>query len=204
METLLFVMDTVEAPLQSTDRVQEDERLLARAKADPQVVGEIYDAYGDKLYGFLYKRCKQKELAEDLTQRVFLKFIEALPKMEWRGVTLGAWLYRVASNALTDHWRSASTRMDLAIDTEEWDLPDHGASPAWYAECKFEEAKLAECVKKLSPRDQEVVDLRYFGGYDVPEIAAQLEISLNHASVLLYRAVGRLRTHYVTLYGRPA
>ncbi len=196
-------MDTGDVAVQSTDRVQEDQRLLERAKGDPKVVGEIYDLYADRIYGFLLKRCKHRELAEDLTQRVFLKFIEALPTLEWRGFTLGAWLYRVASNALTDHWRSASTRMDMTIDTEEWDLPSQTDNPAWYAECKFEEGKLVECMKKLSARDQLVVDLRYFGGLDVPEIATQLDISPNHASVLLYRAVGRLRTHYVTLYGRP-
>lgn len=179
----------------------DEEALIARAKSDPTVVGEIYDLYSDKLFGFLLKRCGHKETAEDLVQRTFLKFLEALPRYEWRGVSIGAWLYRTASNALTDHWRSASSRMDTDLDTDEWDPPSSDQSPAWFAENVLEKEKIAEAMKQLSPRDQEVLDLRFFGEREIEEIAGVMEISANHASVLIYRAVGRLRSKYVKLFG---
>lgn len=172
-----------------------------QAKAGPDGVAAVYDAYADKVYGFLLKRCGDKELAEDLTSKTFVKFLEQVASIEWRGVSLGAWLYRVATNALTDHWRSASVRMDVAVDTDAWDLPSAADNPAWFAERVFEKEKLAECLKALSPRDQEVLSLRFFGERDVPEIAAVLGVSANHASVLAYRALGRLRSKYLELYG---
>lgn len=189
---------TIEAPLSP---VHDEEALVARAKSDPTVVGEIYDLYADKLFGFLLKRCGHKETAEDLVQRTFLKFLEALPRYEWRGVSIGAWLYRTASNALTDHWRSASARMDTDLDTDEWDPPSQDKNPAWFAEASLEKEKISEALKQLSARDQEVIDLRFFGERDIEEIASSLNVSANHASVLIYRAVGRLRTKYVKLFG---
>lgn len=187
-----------EAVPQNTSQEQD---WLARAKTDPSVVGVIYDAYADRLYGFLFKRCGHKETAEDLVSRTFMKFIETLPSFEWRGVSLGAWLYRTASNALTDHWRSASHRMDRELDTDSWDPPAQDQNPAWYAEQTLEREKLLEVMKDLSSRDQEVLDLRFFGGLTVEEIATSLNISANHVSVLVYRATGRLRSAYLTKFG---
>ncbi|MBM3204653.1 sigma-70 family RNA polymerase sigma factor [Candidatus Uhrbacteria bacterium] len=174
----------------------DDHALLERAKKDPEAIGEIYDLYAEKLYGFLMKRCKHKETAEDLVAKVFTKFIEAVPTFEWRGFSLGAWLYRAASNALIDHWRSASQRMDTQID-EDWEPPSKEKDPSWYAEQTLDREKIQEVMKGLSPRDQEVLDLHFFGGFETPEIAEVLQVTPNHASVLVYRALGRLRTKYV-------
>jgi len=172
-----------------------EQELLARAKEHPAAVAEIYDLYADKLYGFLLKRSGHKETAEDLTSRVFIKFMEALPGIEWQGVSIGAYLYRSASNALIDHWRSASVRMDRELE-ENFDTPLEGNDPSWHAELSLERGKLLEAMKTLSPRDQQVLDLRFFAGLEPEEIGAALGISPNHVSVLCYRALGRLRKHY--------
>ncbi len=177
----------------------DEARLLAAAKTNPDAVGQIYDHYADRVYGFLMKRCRHKETAEDITSRTFMKFIEALPTIEWRGVSIGAWLYRAASNALIDHWRSASVRMDAELDDAHMEMP--GAhDPAWVAELSMEHDKLIEILKELSPRDQEILDLRFFAGLDPQEIAPTLDVTANHASVLLYRALGRLRKKYHERY----
>ena len=177
-----------------------DEALLARAKSGPNGIAEVYDAYADRLFGFLLKRCGHKETAEDLVSRTFMKFIEALPKIEWRGFSLGAWLYRAASNALIDHWRSASVRLDIDVDPESWDLPSQAAHPAVAIDNKMEREKMIGVIKTLSPRDQQVLDLRFFGGCETQEIAAIIGVSPNHAAVLLYRALGHLRIKYSQSY----
>lgn len=174
--------------------------LLERAKAGPDGVTEIYDFYADKLYGFLLKRCGHKETAEDLVSRVFMKFIEALPSIEWRGVSLDAWLYRSGSNALIDHWRSAAVRMDADVDQETWDPAAETPHPSEDIDLAFEREKLSAALKHLSPRDQQVLDLRFFGDLEPQEIAELLDISPNHAAVLAYRALGRLRAKYQSLY----
>lgn len=185
-------------PTFASDR-DTDEIMLARAKENPQAVSDIYDRYADRVYGFLLKRCRHKETAEDITSRTFIKFMEALPRMEWRGVTLGAWLYRTASNALIDHWRSASVRMDAELD-ENFDTPEERVTPELSAEISIESEKLADVMKTLSPRDQQILDLRFFAGLEPQEIAEVMELSPNHASVLVYRALGRLRKKYNESY----
>lgn len=172
-----------------------------RAKTNPQAIGEIYDLYADKLYGFLLRRSGHRETAEDLVSKVFIKFIEQVPHLEWRGISIGAYLFRAATNALTDHWRKSNNREQFVFDGDDpWDMPSDIAAPSWHAEIALEKDKLADLLKELSPRDQQVLDLRFFSGLEPDEIAEALDISSNHASVLIYRALGRLRDRYLTNY----
>lgn len=171
---------------------EADHELFLRLKSDPRAIADVYDRYADRLYGFLLKRCQHRETAEDLVSKTFIKLLEAVPTLEWQGVSLGAWLFRVASNALTDQWRSSAHKKESVIDPETWDPPSDD-DPAWTAEVSLEGEKIRVALKELAPRDQQVIDMKFYGGYEIPEIAVALNVSANHASVLLYRAIGRLR-----------
>lgn len=183
-----------------------DEELLRRAKEGPEGIAAVYDAYADRVYGFCLARCGHRETAEDLVSKTFMKFCQHVGAIHWQGVSLGAWLFRVASNLLIDHWRSMSVRMDEPLDESDEEGPAHELpsslpSPEAYAEHVVERGNLLEALKTLSPRDQEVIDLRFFGQRDAQEIASILQITSNHAAVLVYRATGRLSAKYKQLYG---
>ena len=186
--------------------VHGDEELLRRAKAGPEGIAAVYDAYADRVYGFCLKRCGHRETAEDLVSKTFIKFCQHVGSINWQGVSLGAWLFRVASNLMIDHWRSMSVKMDEPIDDGDEDgptreLPSHLPSPEVQAELALEKTKLIEVIKTLSPRDQEVLDLKFFGEREAAEMATILQISPNHAAVLVYRATARLSAKYKKLYG---
>ncbi len=183
--------------------LERDRLLLEKAKERPEAVADVYDAYADKVYGFLLKRCGQKETAEDFTSRVFLKFLEQVPKLEWKGVSLGAWLFQVATNLLTDHWRSAAVQKNEPMD-EDWDAPSLSQDPSWFAELSLESEKLLVCLKQLSVKDQEMLDLRFFAQQEIPDIALALGVSENLVSVRIYRALGRLRGLYLKMYASIA
>jgi RNA polymerase sigma-70 factor (ECF subfamily) len=174
--------------------LEEERDLFLRFKADPEVVSEIYDRHAKSLYSFLLKRCSNKEIAEDITAQCFVKLLENHSALEWKGAPIGAWLYRVAHNALADHWRSARVRKEMAVldDEDSWDPPSDD-DPAWNAEISIERDRLAEAMNQLSLRDQQILTLRFYGGYKTEDVAQEMSISNNHAAVLIYRALGRMR-----------
>ncbi|MBP9869726.1 sigma-70 family RNA polymerase sigma factor [Patescibacteria group bacterium] len=180
------------------DALVADELLFTKLKQDPSAVGEVYDRYADRLYAFLLKRCGHAETAEDLVSHTFVKFLETLPRLTWQGVPFSALLFRIGSNALTDHWRKSSTQKDVALDLDEWEPPSED-SPAWTTEIVMEGERIRDAMKLLSSRDQEVLDLRFYAGLEAREIATMLETTPNHAAVLVYRAVGRLREKLTTV-----
>lgn len=199
---MLFVMSPGSAPDYSFD-----EALLHRAKSDPKGVVEVYDRYADRLYAYFVRRCGHRETAEDLTSKIFVQFIKALPTLEWRGLPLEAWLFRAASNALIDHWRRLGTHMEIPSSKEEedaaWEPASSQPMPDQEAELQLEGEKIREVLSHLSPRDQEVLDLRFFAGLEPMEMAEILKVSPNHASVLVYRALARLRAFYKKTYVSP-
>ena len=63
-----------------------DERaIIARCQSgDLSSFEELYSAYVERIYRFLYYRTKSKEVAEDLTGDVFLKALQGISKTkEW-------------------------------------------------------------------------------------------------------------------------
>ena len=179
-----------------TKNMEQEKALFDRLKNDPEAITEVYDKHAKQLYSFLLKRCAHKETAEDLVAQSFVKLLESIDKLEWRGVPISAWLYRVALNALADHWRSAAVKKAGNVDEETWDPPSDD-DPEWNAEMTIERERLAGMMGELSQRDQEVLTLRFYAGFKTEEVAKELDISNNHAAVLIYRALGRMRKKIV-------
>lgn len=177
----------------------EEKDLFMRLKTDPEAIGEVYDLYAGPIFGFCMKRCGDKEISEDLIQQTFVKLIESIPTLEWRGIRLGAWLYTTAGNGLIDHFRKASTRRDTDLESEEWNLPSDD-DPEWNAELSMTSEEIQSKLKEMSERDQRIINLKFFAGLEIKEIAKEMDVEANHASVLLYRALGRLRQAVI----RPA
>ena len=84
---------------------EEERALIERAKSQSDAFEELYTRYYGKIFSFAYRRLHSRELAEDITADVFMKALDALPRFTWQGVSVSAWLYRIANNRITDHFR---------------------------------------------------------------------------------------------------
>jgi len=97
-----------------TQTTEADRLLIEAVQADPARFVEIYDGYVDRIYAYVSRRVGNRADAEDITSQVFEQALGAIPRLEWRGVPLSAWLFKIASNALTDHWREHIRRSEGA------------------------------------------------------------------------------------------
>src|SRR5579859_1609309 len=90
----------------------EELTALASRPADADA---LYRRYVRPLYAFIYSRVGNREAAEDITSDVFVKALAHLdPTREERSIV--AWLYRVARNAVNDHWRVGHGARVIALD----------------------------------------------------------------------------------------
>src|SRR3954467_6240697 len=99
------------------------ERLVADVRAgDAEAFAEIFARYHEPGYRFVVSRVYSPSDAEDLTQLVFVKALEALPRYESRGIPFGGWLFRLARNAIIDQIRTHKDHLPLlAAVTRETD-----------------------------------------------------------------------------------
>ena len=95
------------------------ERLVGEAQAgDAWAFGCLFDHYHLPVYRYVASRVRRPSDAEDLTQLVFVKALEALPRYESRGIPFGGWLFRLARNAVIDFFRTSHEHADLAQSVE--------------------------------------------------------------------------------------
>ncbi|MFL5649430.1 MAG: sigma-70 family RNA polymerase sigma factor, partial [Chloroflexota bacterium] len=90
------------------------ERLVDEARAgDAWAFGQLFDHFHLPVYRYVASRVRHPSDAEDLTQLVFVKALEALPRYEARGIPFGGWLFRLARNAVIDHVRTRHDHAEL-------------------------------------------------------------------------------------------
>src|SRR3989339_293021 len=97
-----------------------DKTLYFRMKQkDKEAFISAYDSYLNDIYRFIYFKVGNREEAEDLTSSVFLKTWNYIQDNNLKSYkTLKALLYRIARNAVIDHYRQKSKRQDISYDAE--------------------------------------------------------------------------------------
>ncbi|MBU1130726.1 sigma-70 family RNA polymerase sigma factor [Patescibacteria group bacterium] len=175
-----------------------EQRLVEKAKRNPQDFNQLYELYFEKIYNFLLARCGQKELAEDITSQTFLNALEKIHNFKWRNVSFGAWLYRIAINNLNSHFRK-NNRIILTED-ENLNLLISQQTSADSAESDLEQrgriTELYQTIKKLSADEQNLIILKYFQHKSYQEIAKILKLSSNTVGVKLHRSLRKLKIVY--------
>ena len=168
--------------------------VVERAKAgDKQAFGELYDAYKDMVFRFVYFRVGNRRLAEDLTSDTFLRAMKRIDTWEWQGKDVGAWLVTIARNLVADHYKSAYCRLERAHgDVLEYDLVDPGPDPEAAAVSHLTNLAVLAAVKRLSPEQQKCIVLRFLSGFSVAETAQAMGKNEGTVKALQYRAVRAL------------
>jgi RNA polymerase sigma-70 factor (ECF subfamily) len=168
-----------------------DAALVNRARrGDARAFGLLYERHAPAVYRYLLLRSSDAELAEDLSQDVFEKAMDALGGLR-DPASLRAWLMRIAHHRLVNHWSRKERRPDktpldaLPPGAEAAEMPDHSLESRLSTE--------ALMLRRLSEREQELLALRFAAGLPMRQIAAQLGCTEAAARQLQYRALKRLR-----------
>lgn len=167
------------------------ERLVDEARsADALAFGQLFDHFHRPLYRYIVSRVHRPTDAEDLTQLVFVKALEALPRYESRGIPFGGWLFRLARNAVVDFTRTRHEHADLDA------VVDHGTrepGPEDVAMIRQELDSVAAALAALTDDQREVVTLRFFAGLSAREAAEVMGRQEGTIRGLQFRAIASLR-----------
>ena len=167
---------------------ETDERLLIEAaKKDRRRFGELYELHFERVYAFIGRRVQDRAATQDLTAEVFRKALEAFEKFEWRGAPFGAWLIRIASNAIADHRQKASREV-LCEDVEE-----PAAKIPGTIDTVENRAALYRFVRELPDDQRRVIEMRFAEEKAIREIAEEIGRTEGAVKQLQYRAIQSLR-----------
>lgn len=85
-----------------------EKQLIRKVKkyGDRQAANELVSCYYDEIYAFAYRQTTDVELSMDLTQEIFIAVLKGIDTFDEKKATFRTWLYRIASNKITDYYRS--------------------------------------------------------------------------------------------------
>lgn len=171
----------------------KDEADLARRASmhDQQAFAELYNAYVEKIYKYLYYKVGNASDAEDLCEQVFLKAWEAIGRYTWCGYPFSSWLYKLAHNLVVDHYRMKRDTMPL---NDLLATPDEPVDPQNILHQTVEAAEMQDAIAKLTVDQRQVISLKFIEGYDNSEISQMMNKKESAIRALQYRALRSLQT----------
>jgi RNA polymerase sigma-70 factor (ECF subfamily) len=172
--------------------VQEEAGLVARAtRGDEAAISQLYRQYAPGIHGYIASRLSNPAVADDLTSEVFLRALEGLPRFEYRGISLSAWLYRIAHDRMVDHFRRQARRLTLPLDDEI--VPAQNGLEQ-EVDVRLKMQQLRGAMEQLTADQHQVVLLRFISGLKLQEVAYVMDKSTDAVKMLQLRALTRLKS----------
>lgn len=171
----------------------DDVQLIKIAQeGDAEAFGELYERYATRVFRFLFAHLSNRMDAEDLVGDVFLRVWRSLPNYEEKGVPFLAFLFRIARNALIDHYRRAGkSKQDVSI--EDITLQDGDPGPGDTVMANLEHEQLRQTLGQLREDYRTVLILRFLSELTPDETAEVMDRSAGAVRVLQHRALAALR-----------
>lgn len=181
----------------STDveNISDHELMLAVRAGEIRQLGELFERYNRRLYGFFLRLTNQSAVSEDLVQIVFYRILKYRHTYRDEG-KFTAWIFHLARRVAADHFRKNNT---APVSTDPADLLDHPTAepqPSERAAAAEDVTLLRSALARLPMEQREVLVLSRLQQLDHREIARLLDCSVGAVKVRVHRALKELRDLY--------
>ena len=146
---------------------------------------QIYKQYASTVYKFLLSKCRDEDLADELTQETFYQAIKSIDHFDGRS-QISTWLCAIARNILSSYSRKNKVHEPL----EDADIPVEGEESSVLN--SMTGVELMRKLHSLPEPYREVMYMRVFGDLSFKEIGDILGKTDNWARVIYYRGKERL------------
>ena len=163
--------------------------IILKAQSDLAGFEYLYDKYFLQIYKYVMLRVRNRDLAHDIVSDVFYKAMSKIHLFKWRSIPFSSWLYRIAMNEISNHYRREKKKNklvgELLVEQDQFESP-----PEMEETMNFE--FIRDYIKKLPQRDQDVITLRYFEKKSFEEISQIIGKKEGYIRVILHRALKKL------------
>lgn len=168
------------------------DKIIRRAtRLDQEAFGTVYREFAPRIHRFVAYRTNNRNLADDLTNQIFMQAFRAIGRYQHRSVPeFTAWIFRIARNAIADHWRRHRDHVSLDPDVHMRDQVDDGADFRQIENADM----LSQALEHLTPEQAEVIAMRFSQGMSHAQIAAILDKKEPAVRALQFRALTTLRS----------
>jgi len=156
-----------------------------------EVFAELYEQSLPKVFSYISYRVNNTYLAEDLTSEVFEKALTKFGSYRSDRASFPTWILSIARHTLIDHFRRMAREQKALMRTTE--MASNHTNSENEATGIEERQTLRDCLSRLSPREQEIISLKFAAELTNGQVAGMLNLSESNVGTILYRAVCKLR-----------
>lgn len=175
----------------------------AAREGDEAALAELYNLYFPRVYRYILARMGNPYDAEDLTEEVFLRVLDAIGRFQWREAPFSAWLFRIAHNAVISQRRKDGARGRSSPLSEA--LPVDSQGPEELVENRLALSEVMKAAETLPEAQRRVIALRFAAGLSVAETAKAMGKGEGNVKVIQHKAIAKLRemlTERPKVYGK--
>jgi RNA polymerase sigma-70 factor (ECF subfamily) len=164
-------------------------------KGNREAFGNLMEQFQGMIYCFLYQKLHEYHLAQDLTQEVFVRAFQGIPRLR-TPESFVSWLYRIARQVLAEYFRKQKTLVSLQ-EADYLQFQEQEKSP----QNRELLAQLEISLSQLPLKYQTILSLKYFEKKSYQEISQLLGISLSTVDGRMTQAKHLLRIQMGFDYG---
>jgi len=150
---------------------------------------ELYQSSRDDVYAYVATLLRDRGAAEDVTATAFERAYRKRNTFMARRGSPRAWLFGIARNAALDELRRRQRTAPLDADVHELEVEP----VAELAELALRRAAVRRALASLTPRERDLIALKFHGGLTNAELARVLGTSETNAGTMLHRTIQKLR-----------
>jgi RNA polymerase sigma-70 factor (ECF subfamily) len=176
--------------MKSTNTLTDEQAIQQFLKGETRAFESLIEKHKTRIFTSIYLLVKDKYLAEDIFQELFIKIIETLRAGNYKEENkFLQWAMRIAHNLCIDHFRKIKSGpvIRTSDDRDIFDVIDFKELNAEQKIIKHQSENIVMKMVNMLPDEQrEVIILRHFADMKFKEIADVLQCSVN-------TALGRMR-----------
>lgn len=165
---------------------------IQKAKSGDRIAFSfLLDSFWNYVYAFQLKKNRNEDDAEDITIQTFSKAFDKIQLFDEK-YEFKTWLITISKNIYIDFLRKKSnsiiTQPTNVQEAQVYSIIDDNPTPEDKLIIEQNLAKLLRDIKKIKPKYQEIINLRFFQELSYKEIAIQIDEPINNVKVKLLRA----------------
>lgn len=177
-----------------------ENQLIRKVKkyGDRQAANELVSCYYDEIYAFAYRQTTDVELAMDLTQEIFIAMLKGISSFDGKKAQFRTWLYRIASNKITDYYRSKYHRQqmcDVYVEELEEQMSGYDVEEDMLQKV-YEEQMMIQVMSIIVEYGNEwvgIFQMKLFLDKTFEEISKELKLSESTVKTRYYTMLKKLR-----------
>jgi RNA polymerase sigma-70 factor (ECF subfamily) len=168
-----------------------ERELVEKAQQDPDQFAPLFEHYYPHIRRFFSVKLTSADLIEDLTSITFEKAFKNINKFSWQGFSFSSWLYRIASNTLTDYYRQDKSGKRVQID--DLQIASDAKGPEEELEEESTQKVIQDLLKSLPERERSIIYMKFFDGFTNKAIADKSGLSPTNVGTIVHRALAKMQ-----------